>query len=345
MDRDVLYFELGDLAFDGENIAEAYEYYKRAIEEGADSAEVFFKKGHMAALLSTKEQFRIKEMLVGMRKAIEEKAAELPKYIDTLIELTERYLNRRAEEFYFANREGKLSDLNLYLHKNADKAALLSLEAGEFALQHTGEELERRIAAMKLICTALHFLSIDFTYKGEKGTVFCGREFDDKKAYIERYDELCYFIRSYEPSFRKEDENPINRVDPQREEETYENQRIRIHIAYQRYRDREFDMRRKEEKKAKEMELLKERWKTHPEEYEKYLTQLEEDRRRNQAFLKKLKEYDAIIDEIYSARQQMYLNAGTIFGKRARARRAAEQKIADLNYLLASEYSDWSEFR
>jgi len=68
-------------------------------------------------------------------------------------------------------------------------------------------------------------------------------------------------------------------------------------------------------------------------------------RDKHQRLLKKLKEYDEIIDMIYDQRQIMILNAGPIWGKKARARKEAEIKIAELNYRLMNEFSDWSEYR
>ncbi len=347
LSKNRLFLVLGDRAFAEDNLPEAYTYYKKAVEEAYDDPESMLKKGYAALVLSEKNRFRLKEMLFAIQRS--EKDAELAQiYMEKMLGFAENFMRERIGEFYAQQATGFMCKKELYLLENADKAALLTLEAARYAMEKYKDDAEKLMAARKLACEAIHFICIDYYYFTDTNLLekcFGGRAYPDKKAYIAEYDELCYQIRADEPKYRKEDENPINRIMPQKEEEKYELQRARVLSVFQRHKDREFEMRRREEKYQQEMEQKKLFWKDHPEEYQKYLDELAEMRDKHQRLLKKLKEYDEIIDMVYDQRQIMILNAGPIWGKKARARKEAEIKIAELNYRLMNEFSDWSEYR
>ena len=314
LSKNRLFLVLGDRAFAEDNLPEAYAYYKKdngdtnmfagslvdmyefedmnkkAVEEAYDDPESMLKKGYAALVLSEKNRFRLKEMLFAIQRS--EKDAELIQiYMEKMLAFAENFMRERIGEFYAQQATGFMCKKELYLLENADKAALLTLEAARYAMEKYKDDAEKLMAARKLACEAIHFICIDYYYFTDTNLLekcFGGRAYPDKKAYIAEYDELCYQIRADEPKYRKEDENPINRIMPQKEEEKYELQRARVLSVFQRHKDREFEMRRREEKYQQEMEQKKLFWKDHPEEYQKYLDELAEMRDKHQRLLKKL---------------------------------------------------------
>ncbi len=343
--------KLGDIAFSEDNLIEAYDYYKRSIETAdEDIYEAILKKGYTAILLSDEANFRAKELLGAIKRSLDYDTEIIKEYLIKLLDYCKDFHDERINEFYAVSKTGLMCKKDLFLFDNADKASFLTLESARYGIEFAEKinDIDLKKKSMKLACDALHFICIDFQYYEDTSFekhIFAGRSYPDKKKYIEEYDEIVYFLREDEPDFRREDENPINRIAPQKEEENYEGQRERVLRAIQRYKDNDLKFRRNEEKRAAEMASKMKYYETHPEEYKKYLEEIENLKALHKKFIEKLKAYDDLIDDSYDQREIIAMNAKALFGEKVKIRKQAEQRLADINYLLATEYSDWSEFR
>lgn len=315
-------------SFDANNYEEAYQYFTKVVETQPTNWSAVFYKGLSAAWQSSIAKPRIKEAIVGLQLALplvsdssslseEEKNGIRFNFAEDLDAVIDAY-HTLSVQMYYDNDELYADNMDVYF--NAFSASEKCIEYGKIVLStiptnNDNIPTDLHVVIMKHICDYCVFMCDYYCYYldySKESLQFGGLSVANKQKYIDLYDEFTYEIRKVDSDFLRNNSTTLNRVEPPTIVGMHNLARSELNKKLQRKIDMEMDERREKEKALEQQKY----WDTHPDEYQKYLS----DKR----------ELISRINNDILIQQQIIDANKSLFGDNARKRKAAQSQIERL---------------